>query len=86
LAIYGAQRSSDSALTLMIINKTDKDLTSDLALKGFSPGASAQVYRYSSANLNAIVLQSEQALSATGFQATYPANSITLIVIPKAST
>lgn len=86
LAIYGAQRSGDSALTLMIINKTDNDSTSDLALQGFSPGGSAQVYRYSSVNLNAIVRQPDQAVSATGFQATYPANSITLVVIPKPST
>lgn len=82
LAIYGAQRSSDRALTLMIINKTGSDLTSNLTLAGFSPAASAQVYSYSNANLSAIVRQSDRAVSATGFSATYPANSITLVVIP----
>jgi hypothetical protein len=82
LAIYGAQRSSDGAVTLMIINKTGNNSTSSLALKGFSPAASAQVYRYSGANLSEIVRQPDQAVSATGFSATYPANSITLVVIP----
>jgi hypothetical protein len=86
LAIYGAQRSSDSALTLMIINKTGTNLTTDLALKGFSPAAIAQVYTYSSANLSAIVHQSDLAVSSSGFRATYPANSITLVVMPKGGT
>jgi alpha-L-arabinofuranosidase len=83
LAIYGSQRSNDGALTLMIINKTDKDLTSDLALQGFSPATSAQVYNYSAANLKAIARQPDQAVTATGFRGKYPANSITLVVIPK---
>jgi hypothetical protein len=83
LAIYGAQRSSDNALTLMLINKTGSDLTSSLSLSGFSPGATAKVYRYSPANLNAIVAQPDQVVNASGFSATYPANSITLVVIPE---
>jgi hypothetical protein len=43
-----------------------------------------QVYTYSGANLQAIVGQSVLGVSAAGFQATYPANSITLVAIPKA--
>lgn len=85
LAIYGAQRSRDGAVTLMIINKTGKDLTSGLALKKFNPAAQAQVYTYSAANLSAVVRQPDQAVSATGFSAMYPANSITLVVIPTGS-
>ena len=46
LAIYGAQRTSDGALTLMVINKTKEDLRSELSLSGFDSGGSAQVYRY----------------------------------------
>jgi hypothetical protein len=83
LAIYGSQRTKDSALTLVIINKTSKNLTSNLSLKGFSPGAKAQVYTYSEANLQAIVRESDLSVSAAGFKATYPANSITLVAIPK---
>lgn len=86
LAVYAAQRSTDSALTLVIINKTGDALTSNLALAGFTPMAVAQVYRYSADNLNAIVRQSDQLVTATGFTATFPANSITLVVIPAGST
>ncbi len=82
LAVYAAQRSSDSALTLVVINKTATPLTSPLTLSGFTPSGSAQVYRYSAANLNAIQHLANQAVSASGFSASYPANSITLLVIP----
>ncbi len=85
LAIYGAQRSHDGAVTLMLINKTDKALNSHLTLSGFQPAAQAQVYSYSAANLNAIVRQPDQTISAGGFTMTYPANSITLLVLPNAA-
>jgi hypothetical protein len=81
LAIYAARRAVDGGLTLMIINKTGGELTSNVALSGFSPAATAQVYRYSPANLSAIVRQPDQAVSASGFSATFPANSITLVAI-----
>ncbi len=82
LAIYAARRAVDGSLTLIVINKTGGDLTSSVALSGFSPAATAQVYRYSPANLSAIVKQPNQAVSAGGFGATFPANSITLVVVP----
>jgi hypothetical protein len=82
LVIYAAQRSSDGALTLMVINKTGQPLTSDVSLANFRPGANAQVYRYSLANLSAIVREADQPVTASGFSATFPGNSITLIVIP----
>ncbi|MGC1377907.1 MAG: glycoside hydrolase family 44 protein [Anaerolineales bacterium] len=83
LAVYAAQRTGDSALTLIVINKTGGGLTSALSLAGFTPsGSVAQVYRYSAANLNAIQHLADQTVSASGFTATYPANSITLLVIP----
>lgn len=82
LAIYGAQRSGDSALTLMAINKTSTDLTSALSLNGFALAGNAQVYRYSSANLNAILRQPDLPVVASGATTTYAANSITLLVIP----
>ncbi|MEG4394508.1 MULTISPECIES: hypothetical protein [unclassified Microcoleus] len=84
LSIYAADRTSDGTLTLVIINKTSQNLTSKLSLKGFNPAAKAQVYSYSDANLQAIVRQTDLGVSAAGFQATYPANSITLVAIPKA--
>jgi hypothetical protein len=84
LAIYAARRISDGALTLIVINKTAAALTSDLSLSNFAPAAWAQVYRYSALNLAAIVQAADQAVTAAGFTAYFPANSITLIVIPPA--
>jgi hypothetical protein len=82
LAIYAALRSEDDAMTLMIINKTSQPLTSQVSLVGFSPTGSAAIYRYSVANLTTIVYEGEHAVTSSGFEATFPANSITLIVIP----
>ena len=84
LSVYAAQRSGDNALTLLVLNKTGNDLTSNLALAGFSGSSSAKVYRYSGTNLGAIVPQADQPVSAGGFSATYPANSATLVVLGSA--
>jgi hypothetical protein len=83
LAIYGAQRRSDNALTLVVINKTGDDLTSQVRLSHSKPTGAAQVYQYSAADLHAIQRAADQPVAATGFSATFPANSITLIVIPQ---
>lgn len=82
LAIYAAQRSSDNALTLMIINKTTSTLTTTVTINGLAPSGSAQVYRYDANNLTAIVRQADQAMTISGFSTTFPTNSITLVVIP----
>jgi hypothetical protein len=86
LALYAAQRSSDSALTLVIINKTGSTLTGNVSLAWFTPTGAAQVFRYSAANLNDIVQQANQPVSTSGFSASFPANSITLVVIPGAAS
>ncbi|MBF0592266.1 MAG: VCBS repeat-containing protein [Nitrospirae bacterium] len=83
LAIYAAQRSADNALTMVIINKTANTINGSVAIANFTPSANnAQVYRYSSDNLNAIVHLADQAASASGFSGAFPANSITLVVVP----
>jgi hypothetical protein len=82
LAVYAAQRTGDSALTLMIINKTGGTLTGNISLSGFKHSGSAQVYRYSVANLKVILHLANQSVSAGGVIASFPANSITLMVIP----
>ncbi len=79
LAIYGAERKSDGALTLVVINKTGDDLTSKMIVSGFSSGGNAQKFRYSEANLNAIVPLPAQKPKGNGFTTTYPPNSITML-------
>jgi hypothetical protein len=82
LGVFAAQRTSDGALTLMVINKTGLAQTGQVALAGFSPAPTAQVFRYSAANLGAVVPQSGQPVSTGGFSASFPANSVTLVIVP----
>ena len=84
LAVYAAQRSADNALTVMVINKVANPLTSTVTLAGYTPASTAAVYQYSSANVAAIEHPANQAVSATGFTATFPGNSITLFVMSTA--
>jgi hypothetical protein len=82
LAIYAALRQGDSALTLMVVNKSSRDLISAVTLAGFSSASQAAVYRYSAANLGAIVREADQVVSAGGFSALFPRDSITLLALP----
>ena len=54
LAIYGAQRTADGALTIAVINKTDGALTGPLTLSNFTAGPQTHVYRYSGGSRDAI--------------------------------
>jgi hypothetical protein len=85
LSIYAAERSSDKALTLVVINKTDKTLRADLAVSGATLQGSAEVYRYSETSLTAIAKEADQTTSSTGFNATFPAQSVTLLVLKQSS-
>ncbi len=89
LAVYGAQRTSDGAVTIVIINKTYGALSTTLTLPNLTPTGAAQVFLYSNANLAGIVAQPAQPLTppvggATAYTLamTYPAQSITLLIIP----
>jgi hypothetical protein len=84
LAVYGAQRASDGALTILVINKTGNNLSSTLSLSGFTPaGGSAKVYRYSTANTTAIVHEPDQTVTSSGWTTNYPANSMTMYILSK---
>lgn len=45
LGVYGAQRTSDGALTAMVVNKTSTALKSPLKVTNFTGSAPAQAYR-----------------------------------------
>lgn len=81
LSIFAAQRS-DGTLTVMVLNKATSDLTSSIELANFSPASVAQAYTYSSANLSAIVRGVDVAASTGPMTSTFPARSITLLVLP----
>jgi hypothetical protein len=92
LAVYGAQRPSDGAITVMVINKTYGPLKSTISLENFSAASStsAQVYQYSNASLTTIAQPGAVSVtSPTGSGTTstignytFPGQSITLFVIP----
>jgi hypothetical protein len=81
LSIYAALRG-DKALTVIVINKSGAALSSRLSLASFTPASTAQVYRYDGTDLNATHHLADQPVGPAGFTATFPANSITLFVIP----
>lgn len=83
LAVYGAQRSSDKALTVMVINKTGDDLTSRLSVAGFNGHGKAQRFTYGAADLTSITRGEDLPVTSGSVTATYPANSITLLVLPR---
>jgi Glycoside hydrolase family 44 len=81
LALYAAKRSSDHALTLMVVNKTGDDLTSPLSVAGAHRNGKAQRFTYSAADLTTIVHGEDLTVKKGTVDATYPANSITLLVL-----
>jgi hypothetical protein len=82
LSAFAAQRTSDSALTVMVINKVLSGSTPvTLTLANFTASGSALVYRLTSAN--SIAHLSNQAWSGGSLKATVPPQSITLFVLPK---
>ena len=90
LSVYGALRSTDQAVTVVVINKTYGDLTATLSLDNLTPNGSTQVFLYSNANLGAIVAQSPLTVTppsgggtASTISTTFPAQSITLLVVPQ---
>jgi hypothetical protein len=86
LSIYAAQRTSDGALTVIVINKTTNDLNSTIAFSGISVGTNATIYRYSTANLSAIVREADLSIAAGKVTSSFPAQSLTLLVIPTSGT
>ena len=82
LAIYGAARAADGALTLMLVNKTASALTSTITLAGFAPGSAAKMYHYGAAAPATIVHDADVAVSGGAINGTFPANAITLLVVP----
>ena len=90
LSVYGALRTKDNAVTVVVINKTYGDLTSMLSLANMTPNGPAKIFLYSNANLSAIAPQPDLTVNppSTGnsnstVTATFPAQSITILVVPR---
>ncbi len=85
LAIYAAERQSDGALTVVVVNKTGTGLTTAVSLAGFPAPSAASRYRYGAASPTAIVHEADVAVSGGTIAITFPASSITLLVVPRGS-
>src|SRR5262249_24861030 len=82
IAVFAAQRSSDNALTVMVIAKYLSGTTQvSLSLANFNPAGSAQVYQLTSTNT--ITRLADLTVSGTGLSFIAPAQSITLLVLPQ---
>jgi hypothetical protein len=80
LSIYGALRSSDGSLTLVVINKTTSAIQASVSLAHFTPGPSAATYSYSEANLQQISALGNISITPAGFSYNFPAYSATVFV------
>lgn len=81
LSAFAAQRTSDGALTVMVINKVLSGSTPvTLNLSGFSGNGSAQVWQLTSAN--AIQRLGDLSYTGAAMSATVPPQSVTLFVLP----
>jgi hypothetical protein len=79
VAVYGATRASDGALTVAVVNKATTAQTSTLSLAGFTPGGPAQVWQSTGAG---ITRKPDAAVGGGALTADLPARSMTLLVVP----
>lgn len=81
LSVFAAERSSDGAVTVMVVSKVLSGSTSvTINLSNVAPGAAAQAWQLTSGN--AINRLSDVARSGQSLSASVPAQSVTLFVIP----
>lgn len=81
-AVFAAERTSDGAMTVMVVNKVlagETPLTLNLA--NFAGGASAQVWQLTKTNV--IERKADAPVNGGSLTITVPAQSITLFVVPK---
>ena len=80
VAVFAATRSTDSALTIMVINKYLTNNTPvTLSLANFPSAANAQVWQLTGAN--AIAHLADTPVTGNAISASLPPQSITLFVV-----
>lgn len=85
LSAYAATRSSDGALTVMVINKQQGNTPVTVSLANFTNTGTAQGYQISSATQTSIASLGAVTVTNNAISTTVPSQSITLFVIPPAS-
>jgi hypothetical protein len=86
LSVYAAQRSSDNAVTILVINKTTGALSSSIALSNLNLPATAHVYTYTAASLTSIDHPSDAAITGGSLSYTFPGYSAVMFVVQPAAT
>jgi uncharacterized protein (TIGR03437 family) len=82
LSAFAALRSSDGALTVMVINKQQGSTPVSISLANFSSAGTAQAYQISSATQTSIDSLGSVAIANNTIGTTVPSQSITLFVVP----
>jgi len=85
LSAFAGVRSSDGALTVMVINKQQGSTPLTLSLANYSTGGTAQAWQINSASQTSIARLADVTVASNAITATVPSQSITLFVIPKGS-
>jgi hypothetical protein len=82
LSSFAAVRSSDGALTVMVINKQQGSTPVTISLANFTSAGTAQAYQIASATQQAITQLGNLPVANNAVALTLPSQSITLFVIP----
>ncbi|MGO9231837.1 MAG: glycoside hydrolase family 44 protein, partial [Bryobacteraceae bacterium] len=85
LSAFAALRSSDGALTVMVINKQTGSTPVTISLANFSSTGTASAYQISSATQTSINSLGSVTVASNSISATVPSQSVTLFVIPAGS-
>jgi hypothetical protein len=87
LSAFSAVRSSDGALTVMVINK---DLTNEtpalISITNFSGKTTAQVWQMTAAHTNAILRLADVSVTSGVISNSLPPQSVTLFIVPASTT
>jgi fibronectin type 3 domain-containing protein len=86
LSAFAALRSSDGALTVMVINKQQGSTPVTVSLANFSTSGTAQTWQINSASQTSITRLTDVGVANNSISATVPSQSITLFVIPAGTT
>jgi fibronectin type 3 domain-containing protein len=82
LSTFAATRSSDGALTVMVINKQQGSTPVTVSLANFGTTGTAQAWQINSTSQATIARLADVAVSNNAITTTVPSQSITLFVIP----
>lgn len=85
LSAFASQRSSDGALTVMVINKQQGSTPVQVSLANFSNTGTAQAWQVNSASQTSITQLANVSVVSNEIATTVPSQSITLFVIPQAA-